>query len=196
MIQIVKKKAKNTENIVDIVNYVSINFEYFKDYQLINKGEEYDILLKFDVPNVLDSLQLVNLKEEEVRGDIFNYHICNYGDGNTFDFGFISVNKIVNGIQIRFLWNIKSFMDPITIIYEKEFEEFKVYLNDFNMNHGYGENNYIEKNMLLKEIDYKMITEHLIAVTKKIGYLFDRQSIINLERSIVALSVRLNKKEF
>lgn len=196
MIQIVKKKVDNIEEITGLVNYVGINYEYFNDYQVINQGDSYHILLKFDTPTVLDSLQLANIKELEKDEDIFCYHICKYGDEKTSQFGLIGASKLISGVQIYFYWNIKSFINPITITYDKELKEFKVRLIDFNVNCGYGEDEYIEKNIILKEIDYKMIITHLIEVIKKEGYLFDKESIRRLERNIVALSARLNKKEF
>ncbi|KJZ88408.1 MULTISPECIES: hypothetical protein [unclassified Clostridium] len=58
------------------------------------------ILLKFDLPTVLDSLQLAKIKESEKNKDIFCYHIYKYGEGDKSPFGIISVSKLEKSIVV------------------------------------------------------------------------------------------------
>lgn len=58
MIQVIKIVCDNLDEVINKVNSIGIDYDYFKGYKLINTDCKYVVLLEFDVPKIRQVLDL------------------------------------------------------------------------------------------------------------------------------------------
>ncbi|MDU7251578.1 MAG: hypothetical protein E6274_04470 [Clostridium sp.] len=198
MLQVIKKEFKKLDDLVKYINRISIFYGYLKDYKILEENDKYNLLMNFDVPEVKLNLDLAKLVEGEIddKDDISIKMIykIKLQESKEKDFSLILFTDLKDGIIIQCHFNFSSY-DLIRIDYKSLEDYFFVELKNFQYS-CYGWSTNIENILSVKEIDYKLIYNHLVKMIFNRGYLLDFISLEKLQEAIYYKIKWLNKKEF
>ncbi|EPY2273809.1 hypothetical protein ACXAUS_002684 [Clostridium sporogenes] len=198
MLQVIKKEFKKLDDLVKYINRISIFYGYLKDYKILEENDKYNLLMNFDVPEVKLNLDLAKLVEGEIddKDDISIKMIykIKLQESKEKDFSLILFTDLKDGIIIQCHFNFSSY-DLIRIDYKSLEDYFFVELKNFQYSR-YGWSTNIENILSVKEIDYKLIYNHLVKMIFNRGYLLDFISLEKLQEAIYYKIKWLNKKEF
>ncbi|MHB9937889.1 hypothetical protein CF098_07650 [Clostridium sporogenes] len=198
MLQVIKKEFKSLDDLVKYINRISILYGYLKDYKILEENDKYNILMNFDVPEVKLNLDLAKLVRGEIddKDDISIKMIykIKLQESKEKDFSLILFSDLKHGIIIQGHFNFSSY-DLIRIDYKSLENYFFVELRSFQYD-CYGWSTKIENILSVKEIDYKLVYNHLVKLIFSRGYLLDFISLEKLQEAIYYKIKWLNKKEF
>ncbi|MBE6075970.1 MAG: hypothetical protein E7210_02505 [Clostridium lundense] len=198
MLQVIKKEFKSLDDLVKYINRISILYGYLKDYKILEENDKYNILMNFDVPEVKLNLDLAKLVRGEIddKDDISIKMIykIKLQESKEKDFSLILFSDLKHGIIIQGHFNFSSY-DLIRIDYKSLENYFFVELRSFQYD-CYGWGTKIENILSVKEIDYKLVYNHLVELIFNRGYLLDFISLEKLQEAIYYKIKWLNKKEF
>lgn len=188
MIQIIKKEYTDLNEVIDDINVISIQYDYFKDYNIIEKNESYIALLKFDVPNkykTLTTLDIAKIKKEKSSSVLdFKYKIeLNDKDAENSSWSkFLECDVCNRMIRIRADFGIKDIIDLVHMTYidngciEKEYIE--VELNAFGSSRGFFTiSSEVVNRIVCENVDYEILYNHIISVYLQRGLLLDRDGL-------------------
>ena len=210
MIQIIKKDYKNINEAVSDINATSIQYDYFKDFNIITSPthENYTAILKFDVPRnykCLATLDLARIKTEEC-----SFHVLNFKYKIKFIDKELEANTLFKCIECK-VYNNKiveicahfGFKDFIDLV------KFK-YIGD-----EFCENKYIEvclkefepsvcltgvrakdrETFICENIDYKYICDHIVNVYLQRGYLLDIDGLNDFKKVLKRVCDLINERD-
>lgn len=209
MIQIIKKDYKDIDTAVRDINVLSIQYDYFKDFNIITSPthESYIAILKFDVPknyNCLATLDLAKIKSEG------SFHILNFKykikfvdkelEANSF-FKCIECKVYNNNklVEICSHFGFKDFIDLVKFKYiDDEFFENKyieVCLKEFEFSPYLTGTRSIERETFICEnIDYKYIYDHIVNVYLQRGYLLDIDGLDDFKKVLKRACNLINER--
>lgn len=197
MLQVIKKEFEKLDNLVEYINRISIIYGHLKDYKILKFNGSYNLLMNFDVPEVKLNLELAYLKkiDEKECQFIYNqeYEII-LEDKSRYTFACIQFEDRLNGIEIGGSFGIKETFSLIIIEYEERNKYFKIELRNFQYNEWWHTRE--ENTLLVKEVDYKTIYNHLIKLIFNRGYLLNYRSYQELNQVIYYKVEWLNRKGF
>lgn len=197
MLQVIKKEFKSLDDLVKYINRISILYGHLKNYKILEKNDKYNLLMNFDVPEVkfnLDLAKLVRNKQNQNDSNSIGYRI-ELVENLRKEISDISFNSLKKGLEIQGYFNLDGVFDLIKIRYERLEDSFLIELRKFKDDY-YGSSTEVEKNFLTKEIDYKLIYNHLIKLIFNRGYLLDFISLEELKKTIYYKTKWLNKKDY
>lgn len=197
MLQVINKEFSTLEKLVEYINKVSINYDYFKDYQVIKEEDKYKVLLNFDIPKAMQILELAKLKETksmDYKATESSYMIevenTSSATGSSIYF-----SELKNGVQIQGFFSFDGTYDLIQSNHDTLKDYFTIELRNFK--YGYmGWSTEVENILSVKEVDPMIIYNHLVKVIIIRGYLIDRESLKRLKYNIDVVSNWLNRKNF
>lgn len=208
MIQIIKKDYKDIDKAVRDINIISIQYDYFKDFNIIMSltHESYIAILKFDVPKNYNCLVSLDLAKIKSKG---SFHVLNFIykielvdkelEANTFS-KYIKC-KVYNKkfIVICADFGIKDFIDLVRFKYVDDglFKDkyIQVCLNEFEYCSYLGGTRTKERETFICEnINYKYIYDHIVNVYLQRGYLLDIEGLNHFEKIFKMVCKLINER--
>lgn len=208
MIQIIKKEYKDLDKAIKAINVISIQYDYFKDYNIITSpiNENYIVLLKFDVPKNYNCLSTLDLAKIKANG---SFHVLSFKykieladkelESKTWS-KYIEC-KVYNDklIEIYADFGIKDFINLVKFKYIDDglFENkyIQVCLNKFEFCSYLGTEISKERDKFICEcIDYKIIYDHVINVYLQRGYLFNIDGIKDFKKVLKMVCNLINER--
>lgn len=201
MLQVLKKEFDKVDNLIKYVNEVSIRFGHLKDYEILKGLDKYIVIMKFDVPETKQFLELANLKEDK---PVNSQHITELKynikleDGSRDTYSLISFNGIKSGLEVKLILEDSVLFDLVfKVQYDNNTDTFSIELYNFkfdcNLIGWYTETT---ETLLVKIVDYNLLYQHLQKLLFNRGYILDFISLKGLERAIYYNAYWLNKKHF
>lgn len=197
MLQVIERKFEKLEEVIKYINKVSIKYGYLKDYQIIRGVDTYSLILKFDVPECKQVLELANLKQivsedQLIYKTSYNIELEDRSAKTSSNICFIDLK---NGFEIQGYFDYDGVFNLIQIDYDVQQNLYTIELRNFK-NGIYGWSTKSEKMLHVENIDYKIIYNHLVKLIFNRGYLVDISGLNDLEENLFYIANWLNKKEF
>ena len=208
MIQIIKKDYKNISEAVNDINAISIQYDYFKDFNIMTSPthENYTAILKFDVPKNYNCLATLDLAKIKAEG---SFHILNFKykikfvdkelEANSF-FKCIECEVYNNKIiKIYAHFGFKDFIELIRFNYLDDglFENkyIQVYLKEFEFSpYLSGVRTIDRETFICENIDYKYIYDHIVNVYLQRGYLLDIDGLNDFKKVLKRACNLINER--
>lgn len=198
MLQVINREFEKLKDLVQYINKISIQYGYLRDY-LITREDNYNLFLNFDVPEVKQLLELAKLKEqrsEDCRAIDTVYHI-QLEDNSSKTGSNIFFSELLKGCYIQAHFGFDGCFDLIKIIYDEGTFYFNIELRKFDFEESMlGWHTKIDKILVVQEIDYTVIYNHLVKLILSKGYLIDKTSLKGFEINIECIANWLNRKQF
>lgn len=195
MLQVIQREFEKLQDLIEYINHVSICYGYLKDYEIIKGNDKYNLLLKFDVPEVRQILELAQFKKQENK----NYRaIFDIEVGNKYRSIFlpcILFSDLTNGFKIQGSFEFKNINDLIRINYDKLTKYFTIELKKFNFQSNLWYT-IEDQSIFVQSINYQVIYNHLVNLIFYRGYLIDKMSLKELEEYLQYFVKWLNEKGF
>ena len=208
MIQIIKKDYKDIDTAVMDINTISIQYDYFKDFNIMTSPthENYTAILKFDVPRNYKCLATLDLAKIKAEG---SFHILNFKYKIKFMDKELEANTLFKCIECKVYNNkiveicahfgFKDFIDLVKFKYiGDEFCENKyieVCLKDFEFSPYLTGARAIERETFICEnVDYKYIYDHIVNVYLQRGYLLDIDGLNDFEEVFKRVCELINER--
>lgn len=201
MIQVVKREFEKLDESVKYINNTSISYDYLKDYQIIKEDDKYNVLLNFDIPTeVCQYLELARFKivrDKSCRVYKTTYNIEVEEQEHDRWPARIFFDDIRKGVQMQGYFDFKSINTFFTITYDWAGNYFIVELRKYDFERSIlGWHTDVDKVLFMKEIDYKVIYNHVIKLLLNRGYLIDKLSLDEFKEHVSCIAQWLNRKEF
>ncbi|MBO0571169.1 hypothetical protein FDF50_14680 [Clostridium botulinum] len=198
MLQVIKKEFKGLDDLVKYINRISILYGYLKDYKILEENDKYDLLMNFDVPEVKLNLDLAKLVRDEIddryEHDIKMIYNIKSLESVEKEFYSILFSYSEARVMIQGYFDFVIY-DLIEINYKSLEDYFFIQLNNFEYDLSAWSTK-VENILSVKEIDHKLVYNHLVKLVLNRGYLLDFMSLGKLEKAIYHKIKWLNKKEF
>ena len=195
MIQVIKKDYKDIDTAVRDINVLSIQYDYFKDFNIMTSPthENYTAILKFDIPRNYKCLATLDLAKIKSEG---SFHILNFKYKIEFIDKELEANtilkylecKVYNNtlVEIRTHFGFKDFIDLVKFKYIDDglFKNkyIEVCLREFDFSsYLTGTRSKDRETFICENIDYKYIYDHIVNVYLQRGYLLDREGLNNFK---------------
>ncbi|UZW13828.1 hypothetical protein OSC52_18660 [Clostridium pasteurianum] len=199
MLQVIQREFEKLTDLIEYINDVSIRYGYLKDYEIIKENDKYNLLLKFDVPEGWQVLELAKLKNESSR-DTYVYkttYSIDLEDEDRSSWSHIFLCNLAKGFKVQGSFGIKSIYSLIKINYDRSTDHFTIELENFDFEPSMiGWHTDLESILLVKNVDHKVIFNHLLKVIFNRGYLIDKISLKELEENLEYVAKWLNEKDF
>lgn len=206
MIQIIKREYKDLNEAIEDINVISIQYDYFKDYDILQTNKSYTALLKFDVPseyNPVATLEIATIRKKKSFHVLdFDYRIeFNNEELEKETFSKILECKIYNDklIEICGHFGFKDFLNIVEMTYidngyfKKQYIEVK--LKEFELSDGYFTLPSKEKSKFVCEnVDYNILYEHIVNVYLQRGYLLDREGLEQFKHVLKIVCELVNER--
>ncbi|MDU5011031.1 MAG: hypothetical protein E6257_02775 [Clostridium botulinum] len=198
MLQVIKKEFKKLDDLVKYINRISIFYGYLKDYKILEENDKYNLLMNFDVPEVKLNLNLAKLVRGEIderyKSDIKMIYEIKSPESVEKEFYSIFFSDSETRIIIQGYFDFVIY-DLIEINYKSLEDYFFIQLSNFEYDLLEWDTK-VENVLWVKEVDYKLIYNHLVKLIFNRGYLLDYKSLEELDKAIYCKIKWLNKKEF
>lgn len=200
MLQVIDKEFEKLQDLVDHINEISIRYGYLKDYEMLMENGKYNLLLNFELPEVSQLLELAELKQEKDEGHLVYKTIYNievqYKSRDTYS-SYIHFSDLLSGFIIHGSFGFKNYFDLITIIYDKEKDNFNIELRNFDYERSMGWwHTIVEDNLIVQVVDHEVVYNHLVKLIFYRGYLLSKSSLKELKNDLYYVCNWLNKKAF
>lgn len=184
MIQIIKREYKSLDELVKNINIISIEYEYFQDYDIMTENKNYVALLKFDIPNNYECFSTLDIAKIKSTGSFhvldFKYKIeLDNKNKESMEWSKYIECKTYNDtlVEIQGYFGFKDFISFVEIKYINS-EYIQVKLNEFYFSGYLSVVAPKEKNIFIcNSIDSNVIYEHIVNVYFQRGYLLDRDGL-------------------
>ncbi|KEI96344.1 hypothetical protein [Clostridium botulinum] len=198
MLQVIKKEFKRLDDLVKYINRISIFYGYLKEYKILEENDKYNLLMNFDVPEVKLNLNLAKLVRGEIderyKSDIKMIYKIKSLESVEKEFYSIFFSDSETRIIIQGYFDLVIY-DLIEINYKSLEDYFFIQLSNFEYDLLEWDTK-VENVLWVKEVDYKLIYNHLVKLIFNRGYLLDYKSLEELDKAIYCKIKWLNKKEF
>ncbi|EHN13257.1 hypothetical protein [Clostridium sporogenes] len=198
MLQVIKKEFKKLDDLAKYINRISIFYGYLKDYKILEENDKYNLLMNFDVPEVKLNLNLAKLIRGEIderyKSDIKMIYEIKSPESVEKEFYSIFFSDLETRIIIQGYFDFVIY-DLIEINYKSLEDYFFIQLSNFEYDLLEWDTK-VENVLWVKEVDYKLIYNHLVKLIFNRGYLLDYKSLEELDKAIYCKIKWLNKKEF
>lgn len=202
MIQIIKMEFKSLDELVRNINIISIEYEYFQDYDIMIENKNYVALLKFDIPSNYKCFSTLDIAKIKPTGSFhvldFKYKIeLDNKNKESKELSKYIECKIYNDIlvEIQGYFGFKDFINFVEIEYVNS-EYIQVKLNEFYFS------GYLtivapkEKNTFIcNSIDSNVIYEHIVNVYFQRGYLLDRDGLNEFNNIVKRVCNLINERK-
>lgn len=199
MLQVVKREFKKLDELVIYTNNTSIDYGYLKNYQIINENDKYTLLLNFDVPECKQLLELTKLKKRISNDNIItntNYKI-ELENKSIEIHSDIEFRRLKHGFNIQSHFGYDGTFDLIEVNYVVLKDHFTIELRKFDYdNISIGLTTTTDNVLCVKNIEYKIIYDHLVKLIFNRGYILDKASLNKLENNLCSIGKWLNRKDF
>lgn len=208
MIQIIKKDYKDIDEAIRDINVMSIEYDYFKDFNIITSptNESCTAILKFDVPRNYKCLATLDLAKIKAKG---SFHILNFNYEIKFVDEELEANSLFKciecevynnkSVKIRAHFGFKDFTDLVKFNYiDEEFFEKKyiqVCLQEFEFSpYLTGVASRERETFICENVDYKYIYDHIVNVYLQRGYLLDIDGLSDLKKILKRVCELINER--
>lgn len=207
MIQIIKKEYRTIDEAIKDINIISINYDYFTDYDIITFQTSYIVLLKFNVPEdskYISTLDLAKIKSEGSFNILnFKYNIELTDKELEAQTWSKSINcNVFNDrlIEITAHFGIKDFIDIVRFEYIDDGifkgKYIEVSLNEFEFSsYLWGCSSKKRQTFVCDNVDYKVIYEHINNVYLQRGYLLNRDGLKDFKETLQRVCDLINKRK-